>query len=429
MDIKSKKLFSLCLILFIDAISAGIIIPILPELFLNSSIGLIGDQSHLRGLFYSLSIAIFPLCSLFSMPIFGYLSDIFGRKKFLFIGLSGILISYLIGAVAIYYHSIYIFLVSRFISGISVGTYTITNAMIADITETFNEKKLAYRWPTVAYLTGFIIGPLLGSLSSIFNDSHSLYIPFIIGSILASFNLIFVYKYITEVPISKKPSLISKQKVYELTHPIKNYINMIKSQDIKYLSLSYFALQLSTGLFIQSLNVRLAIQFSFGPKAIGFFFFVVSIGIILNSLTIQKSVYKRFSPKIIMTVSFTLIIGLLLTQLFGVNSIGIMTQPLMLSACIFIYILINLCAPMYTALFSVNSNQKDQGKIMAFCGQLYSVSWFSSGLLIGFLVFNDIHIIMILCISSLFISLCFIFRYFSQSENLNLCKNNHCNAI
>ena len=81
-------LMSLCLFIFIDSISVGIIFPIMPELFLNHSYGLASSTTYLSPeMLYGLSFALFPLAGFIGMPLIGSLSDQYGRKNVIIISI------------------------------------------------------------------------------------------------------------------------------------------------------------------------------------------------------------------------------------------------------------------------------------------------------------------------------------------------------
>jgi hypothetical protein len=55
-------LYSTCLLLFIDTISAGLIFPILPAFFINQEYGLLKNDLYFsKEILYGLSFVMFPL--------------------------------------------------------------------------------------------------------------------------------------------------------------------------------------------------------------------------------------------------------------------------------------------------------------------------------------------------------------------------------
>ncbi|MGV8169427.1 MAG: MFS transporter, partial [Candidatus Nanoarchaeia archaeon] len=161
----SEKKFSILpvfLVILIDMIGIGIIIPILGPLFLSSDH--IFDASisvATRMIILGLLIAAYPLAQFFGAPILGALSDKHGRKKLLIISLAGTFIGYVLFGVGIVTHSLWLLFVSRIIDGFTGGNITIAMSAIADVSD---EKQKVKRFGLVgmAFGLGIIIGPFIG---------------------------------------------------------------------------------------------------------------------------------------------------------------------------------------------------------------------------------------------------------------------------
>lgn len=65
------------------------------------------------------------------MPIVGALSDVYGRKPLMILCLWGIALSYLLWALS---HNFAIFVLARFVGGISKGNISLSMAVISDVT-------------------------------------------------------------------------------------------------------------------------------------------------------------------------------------------------------------------------------------------------------------------------------------------------------
>lgn len=73
-----------------------------------------------------------------AMPIIGALSDVYGRRPMMILCLSGITISYITWALS---QNFAIFVLSRFIGGISKGNISLSMAIITDVTSLKNRGK------------------------------------------------------------------------------------------------------------------------------------------------------------------------------------------------------------------------------------------------------------------------------------------------
>jgi len=131
-----------CMLFFIDSIGLGLVFPILPTLFLNTHFGLTTyiNPAYIN-LLYGIAIALFPFGSIFGMSILGSMSDRFGRKSILTKGVLGFLLGCLLSVFSIYLHNVWLFLLSRFVSGFSSGTYAVCMASIMDISGDNDEQK------------------------------------------------------------------------------------------------------------------------------------------------------------------------------------------------------------------------------------------------------------------------------------------------
>jgi hypothetical protein len=69
------------------------------------------------------------------------------------------------------------------------------------------------------------------------------------------------------------------------------------------------------------------------------------------------------------------------------------------SSSVLIYGGFNLSITTYTALLSDGASSRDQGKVMAACGQLSGVAWFISGLMVGYLVLSHQMLLMAMCVA------------------------------
>ena len=140
------------LTVFIDLLGFGIIIPILPVV----SAQFLPEAWQGRGA--ALLMVVFSLFQMLFSPLWGRLSDRFGRRPILLISLLGSTISYLIFAVS---RNFEMLLLSRVFAGICGANLTAAQAYIADITSE-RERTAGMGLVGMAFGLGFALGPIVG---------------------------------------------------------------------------------------------------------------------------------------------------------------------------------------------------------------------------------------------------------------------------
>jgi MFS transporter, DHA1 family, tetracycline resistance protein len=163
--------------LLIDVAAMGMLIPVLPELIRGFVGGDFGRAAQLAGLVAALSAGLSFACA----PVLGGLSDRFGRKPLLLLGMVGPAITYLglAGATDVSWY-----VIGFCITGILGAIHSTTNAYVADITP-FENRAARYGMMGAAFGLGFIVGPLAGGLLS----GLGLRVPFYVAGGLTLLNL------------------------------------------------------------------------------------------------------------------------------------------------------------------------------------------------------------------------------------------------
>lgn len=147
---KKLPLILIFTVVFVDLLGFGILIPMLPT-FAIKEIGL--SETAI-----GLVIASYSLVQFIFNPIFGSLSDQYGRRKIILITLLLNAAGYLIFA---YSHSFIMLLISRLVSGLGGSSIAAAQAYIADITEKKDRSK-GMGLVGMAFGLGFVFGPILG---------------------------------------------------------------------------------------------------------------------------------------------------------------------------------------------------------------------------------------------------------------------------
>lgn len=146
--------------LLLDTLALGVIIPVLPALIAKFQGASAASAATIYDVFGSAWAAMQFLFS----PVLGSLSDRFGRRPVILLSNLGLGLDYALMALA---PSIGWLFIGRLISGITSSTFGAANAFIVDVTPA-EQRAAKFGLLGVAFGVGFVIGPSVGGLLSVF---------------------------------------------------------------------------------------------------------------------------------------------------------------------------------------------------------------------------------------------------------------------
>jgi multidrug resistance protein len=297
----------------------------------------------------------FSLAQLISAPLWGRVSDHYGRRPALLIGLVALGVGYLVFGFA---NSKWMLLLSRIIQGAGGGTTGVTQAYVADTIRS-EDRARALGWLSAGTNVGTMLGPALGSFLAHWGQSA----PGLVAASLVTVNLLFAWKWLPESrkegqqPVQRKPVWHGVWSV--LRHP---------AGIAQRLTLVY-----ALGMFGQStlsavLALYLAARFNVTEYTIGFFFVYVGLfSVVLRSAFVGPAVDRLGEPTAILLGSASLGLGFLMYPLAPSIPILAMVIPL-------IPIGTALLFPATTALLSKNSDKTELGLAMGIAQSFAGVS-------------------------------------------------------
>lgn len=337
--------------LLIDVIGFGIIIPVLPKLITELTGGTLSDASVYGGwLMFAFAIMQF----LFS-PVFGGLSDRYGRRPVLLISLFGFGVDYILLALA---PSIGWLFVGRILAGITGASFTTATAYIADVSE---PEKRAQNFGMIgaAFGLGFIIGPVLGGLLGQFGSR----VPFYAAAAITFINWLYGY-FILPESLSKENR---RPFDWKRANPIGSLMQLRKYPVISGLVASLICIYVAAHSVQSTWAYFTMEQFNWSEDTVGY-----SLGVVGLLIGLVQGVLIRYTtPKL--GVKNSVYVG------FGLYGLGLLlfafaNASWMMFAFLVPYCLGGICGP---ALQSIISNQvpaNEQGELQGGLTSLISIT-------------------------------------------------------
>src|SRR5688572_24308754 len=158
---RKASLFVVFLTVFIDLLGFGMVLPLLP-LYGKSFAARHAFSDSEVGWIVGLLMASFSAMQFLFVPVWGRLSDRWGRRPVLIIGLAGSTLFYGLFGLATAWQSLTGLFAARIGAGIAGATIATAQAYIADVT-TKERRARGMALIGAAFALGFTLGPMLGA--------------------------------------------------------------------------------------------------------------------------------------------------------------------------------------------------------------------------------------------------------------------------
>jgi predicted MFS family arabinose efflux permease len=171
----------------IDLIGFGIVLPILP---------IYARRFHTTAFQATLLVAAFSAASLVCSPLWGRISDRFGRRPVLLVSLAGTAVGSLLTGLA---GGLAVLLIGRIIDGASGASVSVAQAAASDLATPAARPRL-FGLLGAAFGVGFVAGPALGALAALWGPR----LPFFLAAGLATINTFVALR---RLPETRPPGL------------------------------------------------------------------------------------------------------------------------------------------------------------------------------------------------------------------------------
>jgi MFS transporter, DHA1 family, tetracycline resistance protein len=338
----------LFLIVFIDLVGFGLVIPLLP---------FYAERFAASPLQMTLLFATYSMMSMLAAPLWGRLSDRVGRRPVLMASMAAAALAYLWLAVA---DTLWMVFAARAFAGACAGNIAAAQAYVADITAPEARAK-GMGMIGAAFGMGFIIGPVIGGLVA-GNDlaTADLRTP---GLIAAALSLIALVGVMLVLPESR-----SARRGARSRGRIAAARDALARPVLARLLIVFFLVILAFSGMETTFAWWAIAQFGWGPQSIGFVFFYVGLLSALMQGGLIGPLTRRFGEE-------RLMLGGL-----GLIALGLVSMPLAHTLPVLVVALSGLALgmgamqPSINSLISRRAGPERQGEIMGVAQAIGSLS-------------------------------------------------------
>ncbi len=330
-----KSLGILMSVAFVDMLGFAMIFPLLPFYALR-----LGGHPWIVGPL----VASFSIAQLASAPVWGRVSDRYGRRPTLIIGLSAAAIAYVIFGLA---NNIWLLFASRLVQGAGGGTTGVVQAYVSDATEP-SQRVRGLGWLSSSTNAGVMIGPAIGSLAAHLGPAA----PGLVAAGLCTCNILFAWLYLPE----SKPTNLkgAKRSIRSAMREVVRHPGAPQPR----LILIYAVGMAAQGSLTAVLALYLKYRFGVTVKTIGYFFVYIGfLSVLLRALILGPLVDRFGEGRLVRAGAISLFFAMLL---FPVPH----TIPLLALVLLLFPIGTALLFPAVTAQVSHESDPKELGQTM-----------------------------------------------------------------
>jgi MFS family permease len=281
----SRKLWILMITAFIDMVGVLMVIPLLP--FYAKTAGHLASG----GLVVGILVSSFSIAQLITAPMWGRMSDAYGRRPALLVGLGASAIAYVIFgfALSLPHPLVWLFL-SRLVQGAGGGTVSVIQAYVADATEPEDRAK-ALGGLSAATNVGVAIGPVFGSVTATMGHAA----PGMFAAALCVLNIAFAWKFLHE---SRDMTEAAEAKAHpQPSGRSREAISRVVTHSKEPASRLIWIYAIAMGGFsgvTSMLALFLNLRFGVTEKTIGFFFTYTGVISVLTRALILGRMVDRY---------------------------------------------------------------------------------------------------------------------------------------
>ena len=336
---------------FISSMGFGLAAPVMPELVMAVTGGSVAEAARWGGV----AVFSYAVMQFVFSPIFGALSDRFGRRPVLIVSLVAFAIDMLALSLVT---TLWAFLLVRALAGVFASTFSTTSAYIADVTP---PGKRGQRFALIgaAFGAGFIFGPAIGGILG----DIDVRLPFFVGAAVAGANALFGYFLVPESLPTERRRAFS----WSRANTIGTLVQLVRTAGVGPLLPVFFFATLSSWVY-PTVWAYVAIErFAWTTEAIGYSVAYYGVIAFISSAVVVQVVLPRLGVNRAMWIA-------LVFEIVALTGIGLATEGWMVYAMISLALVSTMQDPAIRQELSARVAEDAQGELQGGLSALTSIA-------------------------------------------------------
>lgn len=266
--------------MLIDMIAIGLIIPVLPLL-----VGKFTTSPAEQTFWFGVVSFAFGIANFVASPILGGLSDRYGRRPVLLIGIAGLATSFWVTGLA---SALWVLIAVRVVSGATQANMSVANAYVADITPP-EDRARRFGLLGATFGMGFILGPVMGGVLG----DRDIHLPFFVAGGLAIVNWLYGFFILPEsLPQDRRRAFDWRR-----ANPFSALVGLARLEGVGSLVAVIGCASLAQFVLHSSWVLYTTFKFGWGPMQNGLSLFTVGVMSMIVQGFLLKHMLKRFSAR------------------------------------------------------------------------------------------------------------------------------------
>lgn len=266
---------------FLDMLSIGIMIPVLPQLiksFVGGSVSTAGLWTGIFGLAWGFAQFVFS-------PIQGGLSDSIGRRPVILASNFGTGVDYLLMAVA---PNLWWLLVGRVVSGITAASISTAYAYMSDVTPPEGRSKI-FGLMGAAFGIGFIVGPAISG----FLGHDNPHLPLFFAAALSLANFLYgVFVLPESLPEDRR-----RPFSFHAANPVGAAKFLARSGQVLRLATMYLLMMFSQNVYPTTFVLYAGYRFHWGTREVSLCLSAVGVMAAIVQAGLTGTIVKRIGER------------------------------------------------------------------------------------------------------------------------------------